>query len=77
MPGQSHRRPPEAAMATGTLMRASGQRQALLFTLMLAGLASFSSIAGLPLDGPHPFALLASLMPLALVAMLWGLNRPR
>jgi len=77
MPGQSHRPQPAAAMATGELMRASGQRPALLFTLMLAGLASFSSIAGLPQDGPHPFALLASLMPLGLVAILWSLNRPR
>jgi hypothetical protein len=64
-------------MATGELIRSSGQRPALLFTLMLAGLASFTSIAGLPQDGPHPIALLASLMPLVLVAMLWALKRPR
>lgn len=53
----------------------SAQRPALVGVLAVAALVSFS-LAGVALqDGPHPLALLASLVPLQLAALLWALRR--
>lgn len=53
------------------------QRSALAFILALAALISAACFAGIPQDGPHPLALLASLLPLQLAALLWGITRRR
>ena len=51
------------------------QRPALVGVLVVAALVSFS-LAGVTLqEGVHPLALLASLVPLQLAALLWGLRR--
>jgi uncharacterized membrane protein len=47
----------------------------LRLILAVAGLVSFS-LAGVTIsDGLHPLALLASLLPLQLAALLWVLRR--
>jgi hypothetical protein len=47
----------------------------LVGVLAVAALVSFS-LAGVTLqEGVHPLALLASLLPLQLAALLWGLRR--
>lgn len=45
---------------------------ALLF--LLAGLASVTAFAAVPRDGIHPLAVLASLLPLQLAAVLWAMR---
>ncbi|MCP9849970.1 hypothetical protein [Cyanobium sp. Morenito 9A2] len=51
------------------------ERPALRLILAVAALVSFS-LAGVTIqDGPHPLALLASLLPLQLAALLWALRR--
>jgi len=51
------------------------QRPAFVGVLVVAALVSFS-LAGVTLqEGVHPLALLASLLPLQLAALLWGLRR--
>jgi hypothetical protein len=50
-------------------------RPALVGLMAVAALVSFS-LAGVTLqEGLHPLALLASLLPLQLAALLWGLRR--
>lgn len=51
------------------------ERPSLRLILAVAGLVSFS-LAGVTIsDGLHPLALLASLLPLQLAALLWVLRR--
>lgn len=51
------------------------QRPALVGVLGVAALVSFS-LAGVSVqEGLHPLALLASLVPLQLAALLWALRR--
>lgn len=59
------------------LAHSRSQRPALTFILALAGLLTFSALAGIPHDGFHPLALLACLLPLQLAALLWALGRMR
>ncbi len=52
-----------------------GEGAALRLILAVAALVSFS-LAGVTIsDGLHPLALLASLLPLQLAALLWVLRR--
>lgn len=67
-------RPPAPPPAKGSYR---SQRPALVFILALAALLSTACFAGMAQDGPHPLALLASLLPLQLAALLWGLTRWR
>ena len=54
------------------------QRSVLLFIVALAALTSAASFSGLPREeGIQPLALLASLLPLQLAGLIWGLSRLR
>jgi hypothetical protein len=43
--------------------------------LGLCGLLVTLAVATIPTDGPHPFALMAGLLPLQMAALLWGVAR--
>ena len=54
------------------------QRPVLLFVVALAALTSAATFSGVVHEGGvHPLALLASLLPLQLAALIWGLSRLR
>jgi uncharacterized membrane protein YhhN len=54
------------------------QRPVLLFIVALAALTSAATFSGLPREeGLQPLALFASLLPLQLAALIWGLARLR
>jgi len=74
MPAPLTPRPPGSRPVQGSF---GSQRPALVFILALAALISAACFAGIPQDGPHPLALLASLLPLQLAALLWGVTRWR
>jgi hypothetical protein len=47
----------------------------LRLLLLLAALASCTVFASVPSEGWHPLAVLASLLPLQLAALLWALSK--
>ncbi len=47
----------------------------LRLMLVLAAMASCGVFAAVPSEGLHPLAVLASLLPLQLAALLWALSR--
>ena len=47
----------------------------LRLMLVLAAMASCGVFAAVPSEGWHPLAVLASLLPLQLAALLWALSR--
>ena len=47
----------------------------LRLLLLLAALASCTVFASVPSEGWHPLAVLASLLPLQLAALLWAFSR--
>jgi hypothetical protein len=51
-------------------------RRPVLLLLAAAGALSFASAASIPHDGLHPLALMASLLPLQLAALLYVFRRP-
>jgi hypothetical protein len=51
-------------------------RQVRRLILGLCGLLSTLALASTPADGPHPLALMASLLPLQLAGLLWVVARP-
>ncbi|MCP9792199.1 hypothetical protein [Vulcanococcus limneticus] len=57
--------------------RSGSQRPGLLAILVLGALVSASCFAAIPAGELHPLALLASLLPLQLAALLWGLIHRR
>lgn len=66
---------PSAAPRVGSRGTHGAERPALRLILAAAALVSFS-LAGVTIeDGLHPLALLASLLPLQLAALLWVLRR--
>ena len=55
----------------------SFQRFGPLLLLALASLATFNSFGSIPMDGIHPLAVIASLLPVQLAAVLWVVLRRR
>jgi hypothetical protein len=53
----------------------ASRRPVLLLLAAAAGL-SFAAAAAMPHDGLHPLALMASLLPLQLAALLYVFRRP-
>ena len=53
------------------------QRRLPLLLLVLASLISLAAFDAVPDQGIHPLAWMASLLPLQLGALLWGLSRQR
>ncbi|MEA5421873.1 hypothetical protein VB716_01795 [Synechococcus sp. CCY9201] len=52
-------------------------RRMPLLLLVLASLISLAAFNAIPDQGLHPLAWMASLLPLQLAALLWGLSRQR
>ena len=48
-----------------------------MLLLALASLATFNSFGSSPMDGIHPLAVMASLLPVQLAAVLWLVLRRR
>ncbi len=62
----------------GPLQRRMGSlRRVPLAVLVLGALVSVSCLAAIPEGELHPLALLASLLPLQLAALVWGLGHRR
>ena len=55
----------------------SFRRLGPLLLLALASLATFNSFGSIPMDGIHPLAGMASLLPVQLAAVLWLVLRRR
>ncbi|MBJ7493368.1 MAG: hypothetical protein JHD13_10070 [Synechococcales cyanobacterium SupBloom_Metag_052] len=64
-----------ASPASGT--PGAFQRLGPLLLLALASLATFNSFGSIPMDGIHPLAVITSLLPVQLAAVLWLVLRRR